>query len=81
MPARLAADDIDAALRLAWQRLRMLGKRLPGRGPPSAPRRGDGPRLLAALVIPLASREMVRLLADLDLESDEEPTAPLANLA
>lgn len=80
MPLRLAADDVDAALRLAWQRLRALGKQLPGRNPPQFPRSGDGPRLLAALVIPLAPRELVRLLDDLDLDSDEDPSASVANL-
>lgn len=81
MPLRLAADDVDAALRVAWQRLRALGRKLPGREPPRAPCRGDGPRLLAALVIPLAPRELVRLLDDLDLDSDEEPSATVASLA
>lgn len=81
IPARLASDDVDAALRLAWQRLRALGRKLPGREPPRIPPRGEGPRLLAALVIPLAPRELVRLLDDLDLDSDEDPSASVANLA
>jgi CRISPR-associated protein Csx17 len=72
IPARLAANDVPAALRIAWQRLHALGKKLPGRDPPEPPRCGDGPRLLAALVIPLAFGETHRLLSGLDLETENE---------
>lgn len=80
MPARLASDDIDAALRIAWQRLRVLGKKLPGRMPPQMPRQGIGPRLLAALEIPLTVHELRALLDDLNLESDEKHT-PISETA
>jgi CRISPR-associated protein Csx17 len=73
LAARLAADDVAAAVRLAWQRLRGIGKKLPGRTPPEPPRRGDGPRLLAALAIPLSFGEMRRVLNQLDLGSEDEP--------
>lgn len=81
IPARLVADDVEAALRLAWQRLRALGIKLPGRQPPCYPRRGDGPRLLAALVIPLTFGETRRLLNRLDLapETELEPTIETAD--
>lgn len=69
---RLAADDVQAALHPAWQHLRALGIELPGRAPPCYPRRGDGPRLLAALVIPLTFGETRRLLNRLDLEPEAE---------
>ncbi|MFZ5655397.1 MAG: type I-G CRISPR-associated protein Cas8g1/Csx17 [Pseudomonadota bacterium] len=80
IPARLAADDVQGALRLAWQRLRALGISLPGREPPCYPRRGDGQRLLAALVIPLTFGETRRLLNRLDLkpETELEPTTETA---
>ncbi len=71
IPARLAADDVKAALRLAWQRLRALGVRLPGREPPCAAGL-DGPRLLAALMIPLTYAETSRLLRWLELEPEQE---------
>jgi CRISPR-associated protein Csx17 len=72
VPARLAADDVAAALRVAWQRLGVLGKKLPGRRPPEIPRQGDGPRLLAALSIPLALGETRRSLNQLNFESEAE---------
>lgn len=50
--ARLAAGDVDAALALAWSRLRASEIPLPGREPPRATGFA-GPRLLAALTIPL----------------------------
>lgn len=72
VPARLAADDIDTALTLAWQRLRALGARLTGLRPPQAVAM-DGPRLLAALMIPLTLAETGRLLRWLDLAPKTEP--------
>lgn len=74
VPARLAANDIDTALTLAWQRLRVLGARLPGVRPPQAIAI-DGPRLLAALTIPLTVAETGRLLRWLNLVPE---TAPLS---
>lgn len=74
IPARLAADDIDGALALAWQRLRALGVTLPGRRPPQA--LGiEGPRLLAALTIPLSLAETSRLLGRLSLAPATEAVA------
>lgn len=71
VPARLAANDINAALTLAWQRLRALGARLPSRRPPQAIAI-DGPRLLAALMIPLTVAETGRLLRWLDLAPEAQ---------
>lgn len=80
IPARLAADNVQGALQLAWQRLRALGISLPGRQPPCYPHRGDGQRLLAALMIPLTFGETRRLLNRLDLkpETELEPTTETA---
>jgi CRISPR-associated protein Csx17 len=79
IPARLAADEVEAALHLAWQRLRALGIELPGRASPCYPRRGDGPRLLAALVIPLSFGETRRLLNRLELKPETESTEETLN--
>lgn len=78
IPARLAADDVAAALRMAWQRLRALGIELPGREPPLAAGL-SGIRLLCALMIPLTYRETGRLLRWLSLvpERDEAPDSEL----
>jgi CRISPR-associated protein Csx17 len=65
IPARLASGDISNALENAWQRLRALGAKLPGRKPPRVAG-VDGPRLLAALMIPLTFAETARLLRWLD---------------
>lgn len=77
IPARLAADDAQAAVRIAWQRLRALGMKLPGRNPPEVAR-VDGARWFAALCIPLTYAETARLLRSLDLnpESESDPTRP-----
>jgi len=72
IPARLAADDVDSALAIAWQRLSALGAKLPSRPPPQAIAI-DGPRLLAALTIPLTLAETDRLLRWLDLAPETEP--------
>lgn len=71
IPARLAAADVDGALAIAWRRLRALGARLPSHRPPQAIAI-DGPRLLAALTIPLTLAETARLLSWLDLTLDTE---------
>lgn len=63
--ARLAANDVAGALRLAWHRLRTVDKKLPGREPPAAVGL-DGPRLLAALAIPLSTADMRHVLHWLD---------------
>jgi CRISPR-associated protein Csx17 len=69
--SRLMADDVGAALELAWQRLRALGVKLPGRQPPCAAG-VPGPRLLAALTIPLTFAETGRLLRWLDLAPESD---------
>jgi CRISPR-associated protein Csx17 len=81
IPARVAADDVNTALRHAWQRLHVIGCKLPGRDPPRVPRDGSGPRLLAALTIPLTLTETRRLLKDLNLavEADTEFAANAAD--
>lgn len=73
IPVRLAANDAPAAVKLAWQRLRALGVKLPGREPPQVVV-ADGPRWLAALCIPLAFKETARLLRELQLEPESETT-------
>lgn len=71
LPARLAANDAQAAVAQAWQRLRAFGVRLPGRDPPRVVV-ADGPRWLAALCIPLTLRETGRMLRELRLEPEAE---------
>jgi CRISPR-associated protein Csx17 len=71
IPARLAANDADAAVKLAWQRLRALGVKLPGRNPPRLAV-DQGPRWLAALCIPLTFAESGRMLRILDLIPESE---------
>ena len=71
IPARLAANDAEAAVKLAWQRLRALGLKLPGRNPPRVAAI-HGPRWLAALCIPLTFAETGRLLRGLDLSPELE---------
>ena len=66
IPARLATNDVQTAVRIAWQRLRALGTKLPGRKPPQTIG-VDGRRWLAALCIPLTYKETARLLRSLDL--------------
>lgn len=76
IPARLAADDVATAVRLAWQRLRALGVKLPGRNPPQVVGVGGmGLRWLAALCIPLTYAESARLLRGLDLSPELETAA------
>jgi CRISPR-associated protein Csx17 len=77
IPARLDANDVQAAVRIAWQRLRAIGVKLPGRNPPQVAG-VDGKRWLAALCIPLTYAETVRLLRGLDLgpQSEADPIQP-----
>ncbi|MCH9826200.1 MAG: type I-U CRISPR-associated protein Csx17 [Gammaproteobacteria bacterium] len=77
IPARLAADDVEAAVRIAWQRLRAYGVKLPGRDPPRviAPP-GNAARWLAALCIPLTPHETKRLIESLEFEA--KPSAETA---
>lgn len=77
IPARLAANDVQAAVRMAWQRLRALGVKLPGRNPPEVVG-VDCARWLAALCIPLTYGETARLLRGLDLSPvfDPDSTEP-----
>lgn len=71
IPARLAADDARSAVKIAWQRLRVIGVKLPGRNPPEVAG-ADGPRWLAALCIPLSFSETRSLLRGLDLSPESE---------
>jgi CRISPR-associated protein Csx17 len=74
IPTRLAANDVQTAVRMAWQRLRALGVKLPGRNPPEvAEEDGTGQRWLAALCIPLTYAETARLLRGLDLSPAVDP--------
>lgn len=75
IPARLAANDAQAAVRIAWQRFRALGMMLPGRNPPQVARLDDGTRWLAALCIPLTYAETARLLRGLDFSPESESAA------
>ncbi|MEX2281206.1 MAG: type I-U CRISPR-associated protein Csx17 [Gemmatimonadota bacterium] len=73
IPAKLSADGVDAAVKLAWQRLRGFGVKLPGRDPPRfIGKPGDGPRWLAALCIPLTRDETRRLIIPLQLEAKDQ---------
>ena len=77
IPARLTADDVSAAVGIAWHRLRALGVKMPGRSAPEvAGVRGMGPRWLAALCIPLTLDETARLLRGLHLRPESEAAAP-----
>jgi CRISPR-associated protein Csx17 len=76
IPARLAANDVQAAVCIAWQRLHALDVRLPGRNPPQITRVDDGTRWLAALCVPLTYVETARLLRGLDLGPESNPTRP-----
>lgn len=71
MPARLAANDVETAVKLAWQRLRGFGAKLPGRDPPRVIG-VDGPRWLAALCIPLTREETRLLIQSLRLEAKDQ---------
>jgi CRISPR-associated protein Csx17 len=71
IPARLAANDAQAAMRIAWQRLRAIGVKLPGRNPPQVAG-VDGSRWLAALCIPFSFSETRSLLHSLDLSPESE---------
>ncbi len=81
IPARLAANDVQAAVRIAWQRLRALGVKLPGRNPPQNIGEDVGARWLAALCIPLTFAETKRLLRDLDLEVEPDLETPTETLS
>jgi CRISPR-associated protein Csx17 len=77
IPARLGAGDAQAAVKVAWQRLRAFGVKLPGRDAPQVVA-ADGPRWLAALCIPLTLPETARLLRGLKPEAEPETiTEPL----
>jgi CRISPR-associated protein Csx17 len=69
IPSRLGSNDVPAALRIAWQRLRAMGIKLPGRDAPKVVAT-DGQRWLAALCIPLTFKENARLLRDLQLQPE-----------
>jgi CRISPR-associated protein Csx17 len=67
IPSRLASNDAQTAVRIAWNRLQSLGIQLPGRVPPKVVT-VDGSRWLAALCIPLTFGETARMLRELNLE-------------
>ena len=71
IPASLVANDVHSAVHIAWQRLRALGVKVPGRNPPQVAG-VDGPRWLAALCIPLGFSETRSLLRILDLSPESE---------
>lgn len=73
IPARLAANDAQAAVHIAWQRLCAVGVKLPGRIPPEVAVE-DSRRWLAALCIPLSFSETRSLLRSLDLSPDSDTT-------
>jgi CRISPR-associated protein Csx17 len=75
IPARLAAKDAQAAVRIAWQRLRALEVKLPGLSPPEVSG-VDGARWLAALCIPLTYLETAHLLRGFDLNPESESSIP-----
>jgi CRISPR-associated protein Csx17 len=77
IPARLAADDVQSAVALAWNRLRSFGAKLPGRHPPRVVG-AVGPRWLAALCIPLSFAETGYLIRSLHLEAKESTAAQTA---
>jgi len=73
VPARLAANDVQAAARIAWQRLRALGVKMPGRNAPEVVgTSGMGLRWLAALCIPLTFAETALMLRSLHLSPEWE---------
>ena len=80
IPARLSSGNVEAAVRIAWQRLRALGVKLPGRDPPHIVA-ADGPRWLAALCIPLTFGETRRLLRALDLTPETASESAPESLA
>ena len=71
IPARLATGDVSLAMEAAWQRLRALDVKLPGKHPPCAVGI-NGLRLLAALAVPLTLAETGRLLHWLDLTPESD---------
>ena len=70
IPARLASGDVETAVHIAWQRLRAIGVKLPGREPPRIVA-ANGPSWLAALCIPITFAETGRLLRSLDLNPEQ----------
>lgn len=75
--ANLRADKTQEAVKLGWRRLRISGIPIPA-FPQDAPAASgiDGPRLLAALAIPLRSKDLSYCLKALVTESDPTPEQP-----
>ncbi|MDP2832019.1 MAG: type I-U CRISPR-associated protein Csx17 [Pseudomonadota bacterium] len=70
LPRLLAANQVDKALPLAWRRGRIAGLGWP-RGDAPQTTFMDGPRLLAALAVPLQSAALLQLLPRAeDLQSE-----------
>lgn len=73
IPNLLGAGRVDEAVRTAWHRQRASGLHLPrGRAAPPASFGIDGPRLAAALMIPLPISDLSRLFVHLTREEPEE---------
>lgn len=73
IPNLLGAGRVDEAVRTAWHRQRASGLHLPrGRTAPPASLGIDGPRLAAALMIPLPISDLNRLFVHLTREEPEE---------
>lgn len=69
IPRLLTAGKVQEALAIAWRRSRIAGLGWPvGACPKTA--EADGPRLLAALAVPLQTAELARLLPRVE---DQEP--------
>jgi CRISPR-associated protein Csx17 len=66
LPRLLAAGQTDRAVEFAWRRNRIAGLGWPLGGAPRTPDNLDGPRLLAALAIPLQSGALLELLPRLE---------------
>jgi len=72
--AKLQAGHVQETVNLAWRRLRATGFPVPTY-PNPAPSSLDieGPRLLAALAIPLASADLTRCLGDIGCQKPTHP--------
>jgi CRISPR-associated protein Csx17 len=69
IPRLLASGKVQHALAIAWRRSRIAGLGWPlGTCPKTA--EADGPRLLAALVVPLQTAELAHLLPRVE---DQDP--------
>lgn len=73
IPNLLGAGRVDEAVRIAWHRQRVSGLHLPrGRTAPPASHGIDGPRLAAALMVPLPISDLNHLFVHLTREEPQE---------